>query len=301
MGCKVKYSKKGLMTVRKSLLLKGLVLMIFTLSCVFNSGCSVIRDKPAKKDLSLVLAGITGSDGVTFKGSTMLTKGGKTVPESMIFYEGTVQDHKKVNLYTLLPDKSSSTKKAANSAKDLKSGITSMKAFHSQLEKKEGEWVALTTEGSSEDGNPLALLNPLKQLEELQSMEANVTEDAGAGRGTNVLRIELTPAEARKQLTAELEKEMQDLRPETPDSAGKITKNDQAVTQALVELWEKKNNELQQKLKQANVETVYHLTVDTKHNLPRKLTLNRKVTYLEAGNKSDNETYVSQVNFSGFR
>lgn len=56
----------------------------------------------------------------------------------MIFYEGTVQDHKKVNLYTLLPDKSSSTKKAANSAKDLKSGITSMKAFHSQLEKKEG-------------------------------------------------------------------------------------------------------------------------------------------------------------------
>lgn len=133
-------------------------------------------------------------------------------------------------------------------------------------------------------------------------METSVTEEAGAGRGTSVLRIELTPSEARKQLSAELEKEMQNLRPKVPESAENNAEADQAVMKALEKLWQKKNNELQQKLKQANVETVYHLTVDKKHNLPRRLTLNRKVSYSgEMMNKSENETYVSKVDFTGYR
>jgi len=177
-----------------------------------------------------------------------------------------------------------------------------LKPYYSQLEKKDGRWELLTTENSSEEGNPLPALNPLKQLEELDAMEKNVTEEAGAGRGTSVLRIELTPSEARKQLSVELEKEMQNLRPKGLESAENSTAADQAVAKALEKLWQKKNNELQEKLKQANVETVYHLTIDKKHNLPRRLTLNRKVSYSgETTNKSDNETYVSKVDFTGYR
>ncbi|WP_280788663.1 hypothetical protein [Paenibacillus sp. PastF-3] len=250
----------------------------------------------------MALAGMAGSDEVVFEGANMLTRGGTTVPESLLFYGGTVQDHKKVKLYTLLPDKSTIQKTAAGGVKDLKSNAYAMKPYYSQLEKKEGRWELQTTENSSEEGNPLPALNPLKQLEELESMEKSVTEEAGAGRGTSVLRIELTPSEARKQLSAELEKEMQNLRPKVSESAENNAEADQAVTEALEKLWQKKNNELQQKLKQANVETVYHLTVDKKHNLPRRLTLNRKVSYSgEMMNKSENETYVSKVDFTGYR
>ncbi|MDH6373944.1 flagellar basal body-associated protein FliL [Paenibacillus sp. PastF-3] len=289
--------------MRKLLLLKGgLLPIVLTLYCLLCSGCSVIRDKPAKEDLSLALAGMAGSDEVVFEGANMLTRGGTTVPESLLFYGGTVQDHKKVKLYTLLPDKSTIQKTAAGGVKDLKSNAYAMKPYYSQLEKKEGRWELQTTENSSEEGNPLPALNPLKQLEELESMEKSVTEEAGAGRGTSVLRIELTPSEARKQLSAELEKEMQNLRPKVSESAENNAEADQAVTEALEKLWQKKNNELQQKLKQANVETVYHLTVDKKHNLPRRLTLNRKVSYSgEMMNKSENETYVSKVDFTGYR
>ncbi|WP_339290632.1 hypothetical protein [Paenibacillus sp. FSL E2-0201] len=288
--------------MRKLLLLKGGVPLILTLYCILCSGCSVIRDKPAKEDLSLALAGMAGSDEVAFEGANMLTRGGTTVPESLLFYGGTVEDHKKVKLYTLLPDKSASQKTAAKGVKDLKSSTYALKPYYSQLEKKDGRWELLTTENSSEEGNPLPALNPLKQLEELDAMEKNVTEEAGAGRGTSVLRIELTPSEARKQLSVELEKEMQNLRPKGLESAKNSTAADQAVAKALEKLWQKKNNELQEKLKQANVETVYHLTIDKKHNLPRRLTLNRKVSYSgETTNKSDNETYVSKVDFTGYR
>jgi hypothetical protein len=261
-----------------------------------------MRDKPAKEDLSLALAGMAGSDGVVFEGSNRLTRGGTTVPESLLFYGGTVEDHKKVKLYTLLPDKSMSQKTAASGVKDLKNSTYALKPYYSQLEKKEGKWELLNTENASEEGNPLPALNPLKQLEELESMEKNVTEEAGAGRGTSVLRIELTPSEARNQLSAELQKEMENLRPKVPDSAENYSEAEQAVTKALEKLWQKKNNELQQKLKQANVETIYHLTVDKKHNLPRRLTLNRKVSYTgEMMDKSENESYVSKVDFTGYR
>lgn len=290
--------------MRKLLLLKGGVPVVLTLYCLLCSGCSVIRDKPAKEDLSLALAGMAGSDEVVFEGANMLTRGGTTVPESLLFYGGTVEDHKKVKLYTLLPDKSTIQKTAAGGVKDLKNSTSTcaLKPYYSQLEKKEGRWELQTTENTSEVGNPLPALNPLKQLEELESMEKNVTEEAGAGRGTSVLRIELTPSEARKQLSAELEKEMQNLRPKVPESAENNTEADQAVAKALDKLWQKKNNELQQKLKEANIETVYHLTVDKKHNLPRRLTLNRKVSYSgEMMNKSENETYVSKVDFTGYR
>ncbi|WP_234533177.1 hypothetical protein [Paenibacillus pseudetheri] len=250
----------------------------------------------------MALAGMAGSDEVVFEGANMLKRGGTTVPESLLFYGGTVEDHKKVKLYTLLPDKSMTQKTAAYGVKDLKNSAYALKPYYSQLEKKEGRWELQPTENSSEEGNPLPALNPLKQLEELESMEKSVTEEAGAGRGTSVLRIELTPSEARKQLSAELEKEMQILRPKVPESAENSAEADQAVTKALEKLWQKKNNELQQKLKQANVETVYHLTVDKKHNLPKRLTLNRKVSYSgEMMNKSENETYVSKVDFTGYR
>jgi hypothetical protein len=282
------------------LLWKRIISLTLSMYCVFCSGCSMMRDKPAKEDLSLALAGMAGSDAVAFEGSTMLTRGGKTVPDSMLFYGGTVQDHHKVSIHTLLPDKSL-TQKTVNGSKELKSRASAMKSYSSQLEKKEGKWEIQTNDTFPKEGNPLPALNPLQQLEAIMGMEKNVTEEVGAGRGTSVLRIELTPTEARNQLSAELEREMQALRPKARESAENKSEGTEAATKALVDLWQRKNNELQQKLKQAKVEAVYHLTVDKKRNLPKRLTLNRKVSYPGETDKSDIEAYVSQVDFSDYR
>lgn len=287
--------------MRKSILLKGLIAMLLIPNCMLGSGCSVNEGQSAHEELNLVLAGMTGSDGVTFKGSTMLTKNGVSIPEAMIYFGGTMQEHKKLNIYTILPDYSRVIRKSSVRVKGVKSRVASMKSYYSQLEKRGGKWVAQSAVTSAEGNNPLLLLNPLQQLEELEFMEKKVTKETGAGRGTSVLRIELTPTEALEQLSAELINEMEGLRPSPVTSAENSNETEKVSTQALTELWTKKNTKLQQTLKQASVETIYHLTVDKKHNLPRRLTLHRKVTYPGLQNELDKETYVSQVDFSEYR
>lgn len=288
--------------MRKSILLKGLIAMLLISNCMLGSGCSVNEGQSAHEELNLVLAGMTGSDGVTFKGSTMLTKNGVSIPEAMIYFGGTMQEHKKLNIYTILPDHSRVIQKSPVRVKGVKSKVASMKSYYSQLEKRGGKWVAPSAVTSTtEENNPLLLLNPLQQLEALEFMEKKVSKERGAGRGTSVLRIELTPTEALEQLSAELINEMEGLRPNPVTSAGNPQETDKVAAQALTDLWVKRNNELQQNLKQASVETIYHLTVDKKHNLPRRLTLHRKVTYPGLQNELDKESYVSQVDFSEYR
>jgi len=245
---------------------------------------------------------MVGSDEVTFKGTSMLTRDGKAMPETLLFYGGTLRDHAKVSLYTLLPDQSSN-KQAAHGLKEVRSraSTSSMKPYYSQIVKKEGQWIVQSSGDLAQEGSSLDVLNPIQQLEALEKLGKSIREEAGAGRGTSVLRIELTPEEARGQLTAELEREMLRLRPETQLTSKSGTDGNLKVTEALTKLWERRNNELQEKLKDASVESIYHLTVDKKHNLPRRLTFNRKITYKGANNGSSTETYASQVDFSGYR
>ncbi|MRN52515.1 hypothetical protein [Paenibacillus monticola] len=266
---------------------------------VVCSSCSVIKDKPAKEDLALALSGVTGSDALSFEGAATLLREGKAVPETTLYYGGKVENHNKVSLYTLLPDKSPSLPAATSDIKELVKRPTVALSYYSKLEKKEGKWKLLSAAPSSGEDNPLPALNPLHQLEELEVMDKVVTEEMGAARGTRVLRIELTSAQARDQLSTDLEREMMDLRPVLKDQNPKTNEKDLKVNEALLTLWEKKNSELQKKLEQAEISAVYHVTVDTKRNLPKRLTWKRTVNY--SGEKTDTETYVMEVDFYGYR
>lgn len=278
---------------------KRFIFVILMIICVVSSGCSAIKDKPAKEDLALALSGVAGSDALTFEGAATLLRGGKSVPEATLYYGGKVENHNKVSLYTLLPDKSSSLPAATGDIKELAKSSTVALSYYSQLEKQEGKWKLLSAAPSSGEDNPLPALNPLHQLEELEVMDKVVTEERGAARGTRVLRIELTPAQARDQLSTDLERAMIDLRPVLKDQNQKTTEKELKVNEALLTLWEKKNSELQKKLEQAEISAVYHVTVDTKRNLPKRLSWKRTVNY--SGEKTNNETYVMQVDFYGYR
>ncbi|KGE16686.1 hypothetical protein [Paenibacillus wynnii] len=280
---------------------KWIMTWVVLVTCIYSSGCNKLNDKPAGEYLDLALSGMAGSDGVTFEGATALLRGSAGTPYASVYYGGNVKDHNKVTLYTILPDQRSTESESTNHVKEA-SSATDKPSYYSKLEKKEGAWKVLS-ESSSQEDNPLPRLNPLHQLEELEGLDKTVTEEAGAGagRGVRVLRIELSPAEARKQLTNQLEQEMSALRTLGQTQEKQLTANQPQLKKALDTFWQKKNAELKNKLERAQVKTIYHLNVDSRRNLPKRLAWTRTISYPEDAQNALSETYVAQVNFYGYR
>lgn len=285
-----------------SLLRKGMLALGLAMYCLICSSCSMLEDKPADQELGLVLAGMDGTDGVTFEGAVALLMDGQAVEESAVYYGGKVADHNKVSLYTLLPDEEGSPQTAARpDPEKLETMGAGSGTYYTQLEKIDGEWAMQAATPPSVAGNPLPALNPLHQLEELESREKKVTARGKAIRGIKELRIELTPQEAKKQLAEDLQREMQAIRPAGDSKLQSTSGNSKETAEAMAALWEQKNAELQLKLEEAEVTSVYFLKVDVKRNLPKRLTWNRKVSYTGSGGSSGEETYVSKVDFYGYR
>ena len=273
---------------------KWVVLVVISVVCSINSGCNRLNDKPGGEYLNLALAGMAGSDGVSFEGATALLSGSEGTSYASVYYGGEVEDHNKVTLYTLLPDKKL-PKSASNKMKEA-SSATDEKSFFSRLEKKEGHWKVLS--GSTvQQNNPLPGLNPLHQLEELKGLNKTVTEEAGGGKGVRILRIELFPEEAHKQLANQLNQEMAALR----DKENIQVSNNPKAKAALDTFWKEKSDELKHKLDSAQVKTVYHLNVDIRRNLPKRLAWTRTINYPGDDKNTAAETYVSQVDFYGYR
>lgn len=260
-----------------------------------------MNNRPAADDLNLVLAGMAGTDGVSFEGAAALLFNGRALEDSALYYGGKVEDHNKVSLYSLLPDGGEGLTAAEKGVTHLNEESSAGTTFYTRLEKKNGEWALLNTEAQSAERNPLPALNPLRQLEELQDSEKTVTKGSGAPRGTEVLRIELSEAEAIKQLNTELNQEMEAIRPGQVNHEGQAGGSDDGASEALLTFWEQKDRELKQKLEQASVKAVYYLKVDAKRNLPRRLTLTRTISYPGSEGRSNEETYVTQVDFYGYR
>jgi len=262
-----------------------------------SGGCGQLDEKPAGDYLNLALAGMAGSDGVTFEGATALLRGSEGKPYASINYGGKVTDHSTVTLYSLLPDRESSqtvaTPKKASKAAD-------NKTFYSKIEKKKGQWQVLS-ESNMLNETPLSRLNPLQQLEDLSSLSKQVTEESGAGGGTRTLRIELSPDVAREQLVKQLEQELAILRIQGETQVRAQISGRPELKKELDSFWQKKSKELKNRLASAQVKTVYHLKVDSRRNLPKRLAWTRTISYPSDVQKVLSETYVTQIDFYGYR
>lgn len=111
-----------------------------------------------------------------------------------------------------------------------------------------------------------------------------------------MLRIRISPEEAKRQLAEELEREMQAIR---PDAA--TTGQSAEVRAAMNALWVQKSGELKQRIKEAEVTSVYFLKVDTRRSLPKRLTWTRTIRYPGAADPADTEAYVTKVDFYGYQ
>ncbi len=273
--------------------------LLLNACCLLCAGCtSEGSQKPAAEALSLVLAGMDGSDGVSFEGAAALLLDGKLLKESALTYGGSVEDHNKVSLYTLLPDKEGQTAAAVDEQKRLRTSQTAG-AYAARLARTSGGWTQLG-ESATGELNPLPGLNPLRQLEELEKLDKQtVTEEGRAARGTRLLRIELTPEAAKSQLASALERDMQAVRPEASISGGAALSGEEQAE--LTAFWEQKEQELRDKLAQAEITSVYSLQVDSKRNRPKKLSWTRKVSLPASIGQGAEEVYVSEVEFYGYR
>lgn len=276
-------------------------LVLLMLSGLVSSGCTVMKDKPAAEDLNLVMAGMDGTDGVSFEGAAALLIDGKTVPESSLYYGGKVADHNQITLYSLLPDGGQPAPAAESGPHSLRQGSGDAPVYYTRMVKEDGKWTMKQASPALDGSNPLEALNPLRQLEELEKMGKTVTEEAGSARGTRVLRIELTEAEARRQLSAELAQKMQAIKPAAGEDAAVPADTHAKALAAKSALWEQKQTELQQRLNQADIRTVYYLKVDPKRNLPTRLTSNRTLTYPGKAGATTEEAYITQVDFYGYK
>ncbi|MEK3794085.1 hypothetical protein MKX42_20310 [Paenibacillus sp. FSL R7-0204] len=275
-------------------------LALLMLSSLAFSGCTVMKDRPAAEDLNLVMAGMDGTDGVSFEGGAALLIDGKTVPESSLYYGGKIVDHNQISLYSLLPDGGQPAPAAESGLHSLKQGSGDAPVYYTRMVKEDGKWTMKQASPALSGSNPLEELNPLRQMEALEKMGKKVTEEAGSARGTRVLRIELTAAEARRQLSAELAQKMQAIKPAARIDAATHADTHAKALAAKSALWEQKRTELQQRLNQADIRTVYYLKVDLKRNLPTRLTWNRTLTYPGKAGGITEEAYITQVDFYGY-
>ncbi|WP_042199352.1 hypothetical protein [Paenibacillus camerounensis] len=263
-------------------------------------GCSHGDGRPAAEDLDLALAGMDGRDAVSFEGSAALLIAGKPVEESALYYGGKLQDHNRVSLYSLLPDGKGGPEAAAEQRlQQLEQSAAAGSAYYTSLVKKDGEWKPHQPAVLQEGAGTLAALNPLRQLEELQEKDKEVTEEAGSAGGSRVLRVRLSSAAAKQQLVQQLEREMQAVRPGTSDEG--YAAQPAEVRSAMNDLWLRKSGELKQKLDKAEVTSVYFLKVDTRRNLPKRLTWTRTVRYPGASGVSAEEAFVTKVDFYGYQ
>ncbi|AKG34503.1 hypothetical protein [Paenibacillus durus] len=262
--------------------------------CGLAGGCGRENGKTAGELLDLALAGMTGTDGVTFEGETALRVDGRQLPEASIYYGGELINHKSLRIYKLLPDSAKS--------QELPGDLTQQAAgpnLYSRLEKSGGQWRVVPL-NEDQGGSPLPGLNPIRQLEELKTMNKTVTREAGAGGKVRLLRIELDPRQAHDQLAAELEAEMSALRTSSASEKSPVARTAAGVS-ALERLWEQEDGELQRRLRDAKVATVYHLEVDAMRNLPKSLSRQRTITFLSSDGRTRRETFVSRVDFYGYR
>ncbi|QWU13460.1 hypothetical protein SAMN04487895_103127 [Paenibacillus sophorae] len=277
-----------------TLLAKRMFTVLLAISCGLAGGCGPENGKTAGELLELALAGMTGTDGVTFEGETALRVDGRQLPEASLYYGGELIDHKSLRIYNLLPDAAKSQELSG----DLKQR-SERPTLYSRLEKSSGRWRVLSL-NEDEGGNPLPGLNPIRQLEELKIMKKTVTKEVGAGGKVRLLRIELDPQQAHNQLAAELEAEMSALRTASTSATSSSDRTTAGVSPLEI-LWNRENGELQRRLRDAKVETVYHLEVDVRRNLPKSLSRQRTITFLSSDGKTRRETFVSRVDFYGYK
>lgn len=281
--------------------IRGL-LLILSMVVLCAPGCGLLeRDRTPEELFSLALSGIAGKEKLSFDGEAGLRRESSGLFENQFKFEGKLEDHDRLTLQTRLPGAVTAAGtgvKGVNAAAVNNNGQPS--GFSASFERKRGQWMALTAQHEPLRGS-LSRFNPIAQMESIDRLNKTITSEYGSGRRTKILRIELAPKDAKTLALAQLNDEMDAIRAEYMHKAAAVKGDNQAkLEKDLNKVWEQGEASMQEMMKQAEVQTVYHLTIDRKSSLPLRLSSESQVSYKDMNRKLNKEALVTDVNFRAY-
>lgn len=267
----------------RSFLLTLLPLLVFCQSCQ--------NGKTPQSWFDLTWAGLAGVDEFQINGTAEVVQPGSLRKSQTFSYLGHLKNHTELSI------------KVAPAAKQQKSGVTALSNGQEtgsvNLHLMNGSrWTVLEKKGEVSAWTSAAAgrLNPLAAIEELRFMKKSIREEKGAARGTRVLRIEPDPEQELLRLKNQLLLEMNSLGADWQSRA-----KGSAALQAGNNLIGSTRQQLAGILEGAEVNTVYHLTLSKRSNLPLRMTSETKISYRDALGLWRQESLWNDAKFSQYR
>ncbi|AWP28663.1 hypothetical protein [Paenibacillus sp. Cedars] len=275
------------MRMRKLWTLMGMILLI---SCL--TGCAWQEQLSAEESFNRALSGLSGIDNFSFQGEAAIRSEENGPFQQSMAFEGHLQHHKDLTL--------SSKGEAAKLLQEKGPADSIYKAdgLKVTLKRRQGRWSTLSSQGADEMW--MTRLNPLELLEYLGNSEKTVTQELGAARGTKVLRIELSPEAAAEMAYGSLDEQMKVLAERIERKGDPLYSDNPKVRKQLKTVWERDYKEMRNRLQKADALSVSHLTINRKNHLPAKLTMERKLSFIDSHGKTRTETLLSEVTFTGY-
>ncbi|CAM2822167.1 hypothetical protein PASE110613_02485 [Paenibacillus sediminis] len=270
-------------------LTKCLVLTAALLICMFILP-SCTHSKTPEDWFRLSTSGLAGVDSFTFHGQAAVRSEDTGIFDKSFSFSGKVNHHYRLSMQEVTNGKMLSDNSFAASS----GGHTIRTAYFLH---QHGTWVPLEGNESMKT-QTLSRFNPLAQMDTLHRFHGYITEEMGAGRGTKVIRIELPAEEARKWIRDQLEEEMDQLRKQFINRSDEFSKKKRAELEAV---WSDGKKELNSMLKQADAQAVFHLTIDSRTILPRKLYTEHRISYTDPAGKRQHEMLLTEVHFGDYR
>lgn len=264
-----------------------IALLIFAVT-----GCAWENQLPPEEALNRAVAGLSGVDNFSFKGNAAIRSGEDGVFQQSLAFEGELKNHNRLMLSTeargrrTVQDYESTQRSSASNSRKV------------ALRRSQGKWSMLSP-GESEEMLMLRL-NPLEQLEYLGKAERQVSEETGAARGTRVLRVKLSPEDASQATKNTLIEQMEVIGKRIEKKGDPLYSDDPSVRERLKALWQKENAELVNMLEKAEVNAVYHVTINKRTQLPTRMTMERRISYPDAAGGRRVETLLSDITFTRY-
>ncbi|WP_055107552.1 hypothetical protein [Paenibacillus ihumii] len=277
-----------------SLIYRSVLIGICLLAAAATSSCRLQEAWTGEQWFNHTWSGLAGVDTLTFQGKAALWRGEQGVLEHNLSYNGKLEDHHRLTMRTVIAGGD------RGRGKLLASGKGTGEVWETSLQALGRRWHIVSDEEAL--GQGLARLNPLEQLEHIRSSGKSIKLESGAARGTKVLRIELDPKDALALIGGELEEEMKQVRHKWERKLAKLPEAKQAKLQSQTEqIWSAGRGQLDQMLTQAEVQAVYHLTINAKTGLPVRLTSESRIAYVSPQGVPQQEMLRTDNRFSGYK
>ncbi|WP_342414805.1 hypothetical protein NST83_15300 [Paenibacillus sp. FSL R10-2782] len=276
------------------------VMLVCMLLVMYSlSGCTLTEQQNAPEQIfKRAVAGIAGKEMLTFKGQAgVITKNGLLMNKQFA-YHGKVSNHDELTMHW--GSVAAFNKQSGYAA--LEQGVSGDRVTKERFLRMDGKWIAVTPGRIAMNGvGMLNRFNPIQEMEELNALNKTIRMEAGAARGTWVVRIEPESSSAKRWLKDRLMKEMDAINPQLLQAHMKQNGKNQEVQQKLNRIWAQSREDMSSQLEHSEVQAVYHLTIDRQTGLPLKLSSECKIAHQKANGEGHEEALITRVAFEGYK